>query len=147
MLLRLHAHKPALGPLEGVSAVEGPGKATPVGPGVPVGCAVGDAVGADLLKEVGVYVGGIVGDAVGPAIDCWGSGDQKEAYESAVVRDFTQTNSMSHTLSISQPLGPPELSAFLVEDPRSFYGSFHRFHGSFHPLHESMKSFIEAAMP
>ena len=72
MLRRLHAHKPALGPLEGVYAVEGPEETTLVGPGVSGGCAVEDAVGADVLRGVGVFVASIVGDAVGPGIDCWG---------------------------------------------------------------------------
>ena len=34
-------------------------------------------------------------------------------------------------------LGPPALSAFLVEARESFHGSFHRFHGSFHDFHGS----------
>ena len=54
-----------------MSAVEGPGEATPVDLGISVGCAVGDAVGADVLNGVGVYVGSTVGDAVGPGIDWW----------------------------------------------------------------------------
>ena len=59
-------------------AVEGPGEATPVSPGISVDCAVRDAVGADVLEEVGVYVGNTVGDAVGPGIDCWGIGIKRK---------------------------------------------------------------------